>query len=151
MRNTEPLGCLFFAREYLKAARLVQTPPPSELEALRQRISLPGYFLLGHSIELALKAFLLGRGMTVTELRGRKYGHDLSALLAVASRRQLGREVKLKSSEAKAILLLNECYAAKELEYAFTGLRRFPSYALLHQVAEKLSTGLQSYVNRIAA
>ena len=38
-------------------------------------------YLIGHSIELSLKSFLLSRGLKIDELRGRKYGHDLSALL----------------------------------------------------------------------
>jgi hypothetical protein len=56
---------------------------------------MPYYFLLGQSIELSLKAFLLGRGVPLKELRSRKYGHNLETLLDEARRRKLGLEVKL--------------------------------------------------------
>ena len=102
-------------------------------------------------MELALKAFLLGRGMTLAELKSRKYGHDLAALLTEARRRKLGNEVSLSRPELEAMRLLNEMYSVKELEYAITGYRRLPSYAITHAVASKLCTGLQGYVRRIGA
>ena len=151
MRNTAPLGCLRLANEYLRAATAAQTPPKTAVEALKQRISLPAFFLSGHAIELALKSFLLARGTSISELRSRKYGHDLAALVVEARRRKLGNEVPLSQPELEAMHLLNECYSAKELEYAITGYRRMPSYALVHAVASKLCTGLQGYVQRIGA
>jgi N-acetylglutamate synthase-like GNAT family acetyltransferase len=39
----------------------------------------PAYFLAMHSIELSLKAFMRLRGVTVHELRSRKYGHGIRA------------------------------------------------------------------------
>ena len=151
MPNTAPIGFLRVANDYLRAARTVQQPPVSELEALRQRISLPAYFLVGHASELALKAFLLGRGHTITELRSRKYGHDLAALIAESRKRKLGREVRLSARELDCLRLLNECYSAKEFEYAINGYRRLPSYALVFSTATKLCEGLQGYCRRIGA
>ncbi|MEK6553511.1 MAG: hypothetical protein AABZ54_08705, partial [Bacteroidota bacterium] len=52
------------------------------------------YYLIGHSIELSLKSFLLRRGLKKEELKN-KYGHDLSALLSESRRRKLGNIVKL--------------------------------------------------------
>jgi hypothetical protein len=43
----------------------------------------PRYFLLSHSIELTLKAFLAARGKTSVELR-KEFGHDLKKLLKEA-------------------------------------------------------------------
>ena len=99
---------------------------------MRLRLSFPAYFLVGHAIELSLKAFLLGRKVGVAELRSRKYGHNLEALLRQSRRRQIGREVPLNMKEVQAVLLLNECYCAKELEYVVVSLRSLPSYALIH-------------------
>ena len=151
MRNTTPIAALRLASEYVVAATRVLTPPTSELEALRMRISFPAYFLVGHSIELSLKAFLLGRGMTRQELRSNKYGHRLDALSTEARRRRLGIEVKLLRSELEGISVLNRCYAAKELEYVEEGFRTLPSYALVHKVAGKLCHELHPYVRRIGA
>ena len=41
----------------------------------------PRYFLLCHSIELALKAYLALRGVSVRDLRDTKLRHDIKALL----------------------------------------------------------------------
>jgi hypothetical protein len=54
------------------------TPPPD----------WPRYFLLSHSIELALKAFLAIHGKTSMELR-KEFGHDLNKLLKEAEKRGL--------------------------------------------------------------
>lgn len=51
-------------------------------QRLPTRKSWPHYFLLGHAVELALKAFLASRGMTAEEVR--KYGHKLERLLNAA-------------------------------------------------------------------
>lgn len=151
MRNTAPLGSLRLASEYLAAATRVLPPPTTDLEAFRMKISFPAYFLAGHSIELSLKAFLLGRGTTKEELRSRKFGHKLDALLVEARRRRLGNEVKLPRDEAGAIVELNYCYSGKELEYVETGYRRLPSYALVYRAADRLCHGLQTYVRRVGA
>ena len=54
-----------------------------------QRPLGPRYFLLCHSIELALKAFLLSRGMTEESLRRKPYGHSLVDLREEADSRGL--------------------------------------------------------------
>lgn len=149
--RTEPYGCLRVAIEYLKAAEKVQPPARSEIDEFRQRLSFPAYFLAGHAIELALKAFLLGRGMSVDVLRSKKYGHDLRALLTEARRRRLGLLVKLSPRDVAAVLVLNECYSAKELEYAVTGIRRLPHYSAAIHVADALISGLGPYCRQLAS
>jgi hypothetical protein len=69
-----PRDFLERAEEFYQAYRdLPITPPPS----------WPRYFMLCHSIELALKAYLTARGYSPTELRG-EFGHDLTRLLTEA-------------------------------------------------------------------
>jgi hypothetical protein len=149
--TTAPFGALRIAKEYLLSATLVQKPAVSEVEALRQRISFPGYFLVGHSIELSLKAFLLARGISVSVLRLKPYGHNLESLLKEARRRRLGTMVKLSTQEVTAVNVLNDCYSVKEFEYAVTGVRHLPPYALVHAVAAKLNEGLHAYCFGLAA
>lgn len=55
----------------------------------------PYYFLIGQSIELSLKAFLLGNGVPLDELKHPPLGHDLHALLQEALKRDLDNEVEL--------------------------------------------------------
>lgn len=54
----------------------------------------PGYFLLGHSTELGLKAFLFNRGVSYVELRD-SFGHGHRKLLKEAQQRGLPEIPKL--------------------------------------------------------
>jgi hypothetical protein len=149
--NSTPFAFLRLASEYLTAADSVLQPTSSPAEELRQRLSLPAFFLVGHAIELALKAFLLARGSTVSQLRSRAYGHSLIALLAEARRRKLGKLVKLSRDELAAIHVLNQMYAAKEFEYVVNGVRGLPHYFVAHSTASRLCRGLRDHCVRLAS
>ena len=148
---TAPFGTHRLAGEFLAAALTVQPVARSEAAAIRQPVSLVGYYLVGHSVELSLKAFLLGRGMTVNALRRKPYGHDLVALVREARRRRLGNLSKLSRQDLAVVEALNECYNAKELEYAFTGARRLPHYSLAVALANTLLESIGPYCRRLAA
>ena len=126
------------SKNYFDAAELVG-------KEYSRHIFLPYYYLLGHSIELSLKAFLVGRGMKASELRKRKYGHNLSALLKESRRRKLGIQVKLSEVDMGVIRLLDFEYAAKKYEYSERGLYRLPDAKLSIQVAHRLLSGLKKY------
>lgn len=142
--RTTAFGLLCYAKDYVEAALNVSNRPRSCLEEMRHRISEPAYFLVGHSIELSLKAFLKGRGTALEELK-RSYGHDLEMLLKEAKRRKLGNEVKLSGKDAKAIHLLNQNYKPKRFEYIVTGHKTGPKYGCIVDVAVKLVNGLRDY------
>ena len=139
------------AGEFLSAALATCPVPASEVEELRQPVSLVGFYLVGHSIELSLKAFLLGRGVPIGKLRNKPFGHNLVSLATEARRRRLGLVVKLTRQELLVLELLNECYSAKELEYSFSGARRLPRYRLAVAPASKLLAALEPYCRRLAA
>lgn len=151
MTDTAPLGVINLSKQFLAAAQSTQEPAKSPAQELGQRLSLVAYYLAGHSIELSLKAFLLGRGLAVEKLRNRKYGHDLSALLIESRRRKLGNCVKLTRQDLAVVHTLNGCYAAKELEYMFHGSRKIPPYSLVIALATKLHGGIAPYCSRLAA
>jgi len=145
---TAPLESLILGREYLDAARRAHPPPTTKLEELRVGHSTPAFFLVGHSIELALKAFLLGSRVSEEELKHRRLGHNLTALLTRAQALKLASEVALTEEETATIQMLDGIYSAKELEYRVVGMRTFPPYALIFAVADKLCTGLLPFVER---
>ena len=132
------------AEGYLNAANLACKPPASKQDMPMYRLRFPVYFLIGRSIELALKAFLLARGETVKKLK-HNYRHDLSKPLKASRKRKLGREVKLKPKQIKAVLSINHYYTSKLLEYIEVGAYFFPPYKVLHETAESLVTGLKPY------
>ncbi len=144
--RTSPRTFWKYSNEYLEAALVVLPRPESAVDKLRQKVSIPAYFLTGHAIELALKSFLRARGMAVSELRYKPYGHDLVALMAEAKRRKLGGVVKVSRTERKAIELLNSTYKEKELEYLAVGIKELPAYEALITLASKLVASLKNFV-----
>lgn len=83
-------------------------------DGLKQQVSIPAYFLVGHSIELALKAFLRAKGVSVYDLRSTEYGHNLESLVRESRRRKLGIAVRLTKADIAGVLLLNQSYRPKE-------------------------------------
>jgi len=113
------------------------------------RAFMPYYFLIGQSIELSLKAFLLGRGVPLSELRSRKYGHNLHALAGEARRHRLGSDVKLKNAHFAVIQLLSIEYLDKRFQYIQTGIMHLPEIQFAQEAADKLSSGLEDYCKRV--
>ncbi|MBL6948734.1 MAG: hypothetical protein ISR51_08660 [Rhodospirillales bacterium] len=130
-----------YGNDFRKAANAV-------LSIYSDRVFMPYYFLLGQSVELSLKAFLLGPGVSLKELRSRKYGHDLEALLVEARRHRLGIEVKLSSIDCAVIRLLNIEYLGKRFQYIQTGTMQIPEVKLAQEVADKLSLGLEGFCKK---
>jgi hypothetical protein len=93
-----PLAIEFFelAKEFLRAFRDLPTHDPPDW---------PRYFMLCHSVELALKAYLLLQGVSADKLRSKKFGHDLKKLL----RRAIKLGLPIESLTAD-IELLNEAH-----------------------------------------
>jgi hypothetical protein len=148
---TAPFGTHRLAGEFLAAALKIQPVATSAAAEIGQPISLTAYYLVGHSIELSLKAFLLGRSAPSKTLRNKPYGHDLSTLLREARRRKLGNLAKLSRGDIAVLNVLNECYGTKELEYAFTGARRLPHYSMAVSVAKHLQSKIGPYCRKLAA
>lgn len=140
MDRTTSRSMIMGASEFFDAAEMLW-PSNTDLELTPFVI----HYLIGHSIELSIKSFLLSRGLKIDELCSRKYGHDLSALLSESRRRKLGNIVKLTQREIKAIKLLNVFYKAKLLEYTEIGFYRFPPYKLIHGVANKLHSKIRLF------
>lgn len=142
-KTETPVGFLLHAQEFFSAADLVL----SKCEG----ISLPAYFLLGRSIELSLKAYLLQHGIPISELRKKKYGHDLHALLNEAMNRGLLDIVKLDSQEIGVIDLLSYDYMEKRLEYRITGgMYALPLIDITHDVTRRLAYDLEEVMSDAA-
>jgi hypothetical protein len=136
MTSETPSGFLIHAKEFFEAAQLILSR--------RDSVSLPSYFLLGRSIELALKAFLLSRGLEAKELKSRKFGHDLDALLDKALALGIEDELSITELEEGALRLLNYDYLDKRLEYRITNRTyALPFIDITTQIAQKLAYEMQ--------
>ena len=110
MITSTPFDLWRYSDEFLRAGQIVK-------RSIATQVSMPALFLLGQSTELVLKAFLLGRGIPMTELK-RSYGHDLRKLLQESRRRKMGIEVKLEPMDLGMISLLGYEYLRKRYQYS---------------------------------
>ena len=116
--RTTPDGLLTDAIEMFCAAGVLIKCNPD-------RLSQPIYYLLGHSIEVALKAILLQSGETLETLK-RKYGHDLYKVARSVVAKRIAPVSKIVKNNLAIIKCLNPYYIAKEFEYRVTGFKRLP-------------------------
>lgn len=139
--RTTSIGLWRYAREFAEAAQIVTASNPNS-------IPTPAFYLAGHSIELSLKAFLRGAGVTVSELRQRDLGHDLRALVMRTLDLGLDKEILLSQVDHAVIRILNIEYTAKRFEYIETGTKHLPEWSLLESLAFRLVYGLEAYCRR---
>ncbi len=116
--RTSAPGLLRSAREFMDAALIVH-------ERRGNVPFSPVYFLYGHAIELALKAFLRLHGYSMERID--EIGHNLESLVAEAHRFDLLTIIPMSSVHLEAISSLNPYYRGKELEYIDAGQKWHPS------------------------
>jgi len=135
--RTTPTGLAHYASEFflcaIAADDKIGQRPGFEIIA-----PIPVMYLVGHSVELCLKAFLSFNGVSLRDLRGKKYGHDLSRSLKKAKELGLKEHVTLDEGEEQALAVLNELYSTKQLNYIVTGEKEFPVFGPIHSAASKL-------------
>lgn len=133
--RSTPAGYWRFAADYFLAGQAVH--------AASRRLMVPSLQLYGQSLELALKAFLLKRGVTLAEVNAMR--HRLSEILKLSRKRRLGNEVKLSANDLALINLLSENYAAHRLRYIVAGATRLPEPRYIAAVCERVVAGLELY------
>lgn len=143
--RTTPIGLVRYAHDFFDSARAVEDQlgkgAPYELVS-----PMPSLYLIGRSIELGLKSYLLKEGLTLHELRHRKYGHDLHACHRKAKELGLLSHAQFKPEEEGAMDLLNALYSTKQLEYIVTGTKALPLFHLVESFARKLIRGVSGHV-----
>lgn len=114
--RTSAHGLLDYAHEYYASYELIQSQHPKLIEYFAVK-----YYLLCHSLELTMKAWLRHRGATYTQLK--KLGHDLEKIMTVLyEKHQL-----LFGAESQAMIrLVNQHYSQKEFEYSLKGTKTVP-------------------------
>jgi HEPN domain len=134
--RTTPIGLARYSCEFLEAA-LITDQKMGRHTGYEIIAPIPVMFLVGQSIELSLKAYLLQREVSLKKLRT-KFGHDLHKLLRKAKELNLKSLVDLTEEELSTIEILNKLYATKQLQYIVTGSKTFPVFSPLQTAARKL-------------
>lgn len=142
--RTTPIGLARYACEFMEAA-LAADDKMGTKEGYEIVAPVPVMFLVGQAIELALKAFLVARGITLRQLRT-DYGHELHRSLRKAKELGLLALVPLEPEDIDAIELLDRVYATKQLQYIVTGAKTFPVFGPLQRAALKLIHGVGAEV-----
>ena len=137
-----PMGLYLYAENFLSAAKSVQAPVTAP------RFPMARTFLVCRSLELALKAFLSLKGISLLELTGGEYGHDLKGLIEQTEKRDLDTFVKLGDDQRAEIIRASTYYFEKVFEYpalmeALRGNPGLPSADVLIGAAEALVSALQ--------
>lgn len=135
--RTSPFGMLRFAHEYLVAAQtLHQHMTPSEF-------SIPKYTNVGLAIELAMKAFLLAGGESLTGLKA--FGHDLEKLFNACMERGIDQHVDCPGLYRDTIVQMNVPYKAQVLRYIVNGTMMLPQWQWLDLAATRLTEELKTF------
>jgi hypothetical protein len=136
--RTTAIGLARFAYEYIDAAMLIDQQHGA-LRGFELVSPTPAYFLALHGIELSLKAFLRHRGVSVRELRSpRHFGHDLRRCYRKAKELGLREIFRMRADDMRAMLMLLDLNEFQGLRYIRTGLKRFPSWAIVEPFAVRL-------------
>ncbi len=137
------------ALEAHKARLRAQSPTGTILISLPP--SFPVYYLFLHAIELVLKAYLRQMELaTLKELRSRKYGHDISELIRVATTNGLDSLCQLTPRQREAVYQVAGLYLEKRFEYFQLGLVTIPPIELLAEAADVLIEGIRRMHLRLA-
>lgn len=138
--RTTSIGMARYATEFFEAA-LAADEKLGTKEGYEIIAPIPVMFLVGQAVELALKAYLLAKGVELRKIR-RDYGHELHRSLRKAKELGLAEVVALSIEEESILGLLDALYSTKQLQYIITGAKTFPVFGPLERVARKLVYGI---------
>lgn len=134
--KTTSIGLGRYSCEFLEAA-LAADSTMGRRNGFEIFAPIPVLFLVGQSIELALKAFLLSRGVPLENLKS-ECGHQLHISIRKAKELGLLEIVDLTREEVSTIEVLDRLYSSKQLQYIVTGLKEFPIFGPLQRAALRL-------------
>ena len=134
--RTTPIGMARYAVDFFKAALAADDKLGKE-KGYEIIAPVPVMFLVGQSIELILKSFLIHKGVSLRHIRT-KYGHGLHKSMRKAKELGLSDIVKLTDEDMSTIKILDDLYSSKQLQYIVTGAKTFPVFGPVETVARKL-------------
>ena len=106
------------------------------------------YYLVCHSIELSLKAYLLLNGVSKNDIRKKSLGHNLSNILNKCEELEIQKIVQISNPQKSMLKDLNEWYSRKGFEYfevtnLVAGTGNLPSVKFASELATLLISKLK--------
>lgn len=114
--RTTARGFLNYAHEYYASYELIQKQHPKITDFFAVK-----FYLLCHSLELVMKAWLRHKGATYNELKG--FSHDLEKIMVVLHDKH---KLLFDARSQQMISLVNQLYSKKEFEYSLRGAKTVP-------------------------
>jgi hypothetical protein len=100
------------------------------------------YYLYCRALELTLKSYLLAKGVPKKRIKTRKLGHNLVALLDLATKLGIESYLSIKPTWRSHLTGANSFYESKEFEYFNVGnvfrIHDLPSLYVLHEFSSEL-------------
>ena len=135
-----PEGFFVYASSYKRAAEVLMEQRTSELV-------VPTIYLLSHSLELALKSFLLFKGLGAEDLARKPFRHDVLRCLTEAEANGLFGSTSLSAQERTAVASASAMFDKKEMNYFYEKPAVLPSMDTLQSA---LHAVLSAVFNRIS-
>jgi hypothetical protein len=144
-KRTTPIGLSRYAREFLDCAEAADDQVGAEV-GYEIVAPIPVMYLVGHAIELSLKAYLSYNGISLEDLARKNYGHNLVACYDKACELGLLDILDVEPVDSEVLKVLNELYCTKQLNYIVTGPKTFPVFGPLHDFSERLLRAVGPHV-----
>jgi len=136
MDRSPPIAFFLSAESFIQTA--VHAHEALDARDLRLRFEMPVYYLYSHAMELTLKGFLRAKGMTATEVKSRKLGHNLLVIWEACIARGLTLNPLARAIIADVLRLLDPYATAYEFRYVQTGHKVLPVLDEVRRAAEML-------------
>lgn len=133
--RTTALGMARFAAQFYAAAIAADDVVGLD-KGYEAHAPPPVSYMVGHAIELALKAYLLHQGAPLKAIR--RLGHNLETAFAKAEAKGLGSIMTVSAQDRSVLKILNALYSDKQLEYSVTGFKTFPVFGPMQTLAYRL-------------
>ena len=126
-------GLARYSEEFFRAARAVDKDMGRD-EGYEIIAPVPVQFLVAHSIELILKAYLQYRGRSKKQLQN--LGHDLLTCFEEAV--NVGLNYTMDDGQLEALKALSHLHATTQLGYIQSGMKTFPLMGPISKIAKDL-------------
>ena len=135
-----PIGVFRFAETFLKAGHHLRMALATG--ALRLPYEDPIYYDFSHALELAMKAFLLAKGISAERLASRDFGHQLQVLWEECLRTGLVQDNFI----AQVIECLDPFARSFEFRYLRTGWKSLPVLGDVERAVDHLMANVQKHI-----
>lgn len=142
--RVHPVGLLNTGKEFKQACEIVSEKYPDKHRSLpNTSLYKVRLYLIGHAFELLFKSVLLQSGIAISDLRSRKFGHDIIALTDKIEQFAL---FPLSDTDKALLSLLNVYYKEKDFEYHFRGAKQYPNVRDLLDLGDRLFEAVDKWL-----